>query len=129
MGFTKSVLVVEDNAYTSRIMKMLLEAAGYGVVCTADGQEALDSLDGDEQPCAILLDLSMPILDGWKFRQRQLQVPALASIPVILISAEANLAEHAAALGAVGYFPKPVDWERLLKLVSFLSTALHNKGS
>ncbi|HEY7309196.1 MAG TPA: response regulator [Gemmataceae bacterium] len=114
------ILVVEDDDLTRDALKTLLEAAGYWVTAAAHGQEALDRLSDGEHPSVILLDLSMPVMDGRTFRKQQLQSPLLAPIPVLLLSAEDNLARTAASLGVAGYFPKPIGIEMLLKAIHSL---------
>ena len=69
-------------------LKALLEAAGYRVTCAAHGGEALAYLRQGRPPRAILLDLSMPVMDGWTFRKQQQRVAAWAVIPVVLLSAQ-----------------------------------------
>ena len=113
----KEILVVEDSVATRHAVRDLLEAAGYGVACAANGQEALDYLRQDGHPCLILLDLQMPVMDGWHFCEQQQRTPAWAAIPVVLLSSEGNLSQQAASLGAVDYIQKPVEAERLLGLV------------
>jgi CheY-like chemotaxis protein len=108
------VLVVDDDAIARNSMKALLEAAGYAVSCAADGREALDHLRRVKPPAAILLDLAMPVMTGWQFRCEQQSDPALAFIPVVVLSAEYGLKEIAATLRVAGWFVKPVDVERLL---------------
>jgi CheY-like chemotaxis protein len=113
-GSEGHILLVQDDALTREAMALLLGAAGYAIVCAGNGREALARLGEGERPWLILLDLEMPVMDGWEFRRRQRQVPALAAIPVVLVSAAGDLAGHAAALGAAGYFPKPVEFDDLL---------------
>ncbi len=105
----KPILLVEDDAATRAAMARLLGRAGYRVDCAADGRQALDRLARSEPPAAILLDLSMPVMSGWEFRDRQRRDRRLSHIPVLLLSGEENLPETAASLGVVGYFAKPVD--------------------
>jgi CheY-like chemotaxis protein len=114
MGPRKRLLVVEDCAAARAALTRLLERAGYDVACAADGQEALNQLGQSRTPAAILLDLNMPALSGWEFRERQRRDPQLDHIPVLLLSGEEGLADTAASLGAAGYFPKPVDVDGLL---------------
>ena len=120
MGANKHILVVEDNAAARGALAALLEAAGYAVACAANGREALDHLRGPHRPCLILLDLSMPVMDGWEFRDRQRRSPSLACIPVILVSAEGDLPRLASSLGVAGYFPKPVEADGLLRAIRVL---------
>jgi CheY-like chemotaxis protein len=117
---TNAILLVEDDDLTRDALTTLLEAAGYRVIPAAHGREALDRLRDGETPSLILLDLWMPVMDGRTFRKHQLQSPSLAPIPVLLLSAEDNLARTAASLGAAGYFPKPIGIEMLLKAIHSL---------
>jgi CheY-like chemotaxis protein len=113
-------MVVDDNPDARVAMRKLLEAAGYDVSCAADGQEALSQLRQDGPPGVILLDLTMPGMDGRQFRQHQLQDPDLADIPVVLVSGEEDLPRAAASLGVSAYFPKPVESYGLLRAVHAL---------
>jgi CheY-like chemotaxis protein len=100
---TKNVLLVEDDALTRGAMRMVLEWEGYRVVCAANGQEALDLLRRGERPSLILLDIAMPVLDGRQFRQEQEKDPALADIPVVVVSGAAI----AASVEAAAHVQKP----------------------
>src|SRR5205823_5747425 len=103
------VLVVEDDPTTRDAMKMILEFGGFRVAEAANGREALDQLRSAPPPCLILLDLMMPVMDGRQFREEQRKAPELASIPVVVVSADTDLPDQARTLGAVGYLQKPVD--------------------
>jgi len=109
----RSVLLVEDDAVVRGAMKMVLEWEGYRVTCAANGREALDLLRASEPPSVIMLDLMMPVLDGWEFRQEQKQDPALASIPVVIVSA----AHATAEVEASGHVRKPFQPEDLLRAI------------
>jgi len=111
------ILVVEDDFDVRDMMAVFLEIEGYQVNKAANGREAIDRLKVNGPPCLILLDLMMPIMNGWEFRAAQQQDPVLASIPVIVISADANVGQKAGHLHASGYLKKPVNFEELLKLV------------
>ena len=65
----------------------------------------------------VLLDLNMPIMSGWEFRRRQIEDPAIASIPVVVVSARYSVGRDAAALGITEYLAKPIDFNALLKTV------------
>jgi len=110
------ILVVEDDPDTREAIVLGLETVGYRVVAAADGLEALDLLERGARPCLILLDLMMPIMDGVHFRTEQLARPDVANIPVIVISAFAQLT-RAHWLRAADYLPKPIDFDLLLQLV------------
>ncbi len=109
-----SILVVEDDALTREAMKAVLERDGYGVACAHDGCQALERLANGEPPALILLDLAMAGMDGWEFRREQGRDPALASIPVVVVSATGDAADD---LGADDYLQKPLEFDHLLATV------------
>lgn len=109
-----TVLVVEDDAGIHDMLDVLLEDEGYIVAHAEHGQAALDYLHSNPPPCCILLDLYMPVLDGWQFHSAQLRDPQLANIPVIVMSAVANALEPLAWFRAAGYLKKPFTLEELL---------------
>ncbi len=108
------VLVVDDNPEIRSSLEEVLGEEGYAVVGVADGQEALDYLTANEEPRVILLDLMMPVMDGWQFRAEQKKNPKLANIPVIVISAMADAAQD---IGAERVLSKPLSPEILLRAV------------
>ena len=112
------VLVVEDNPDARETLVLVLQGAGYAAVGAANGQEALHYLRECPPPCLILLDLSMPVMDGWEFRKRQLQNSQWARIPVVVVSALANHAERVAELGPVERLTKPLELGGLLETIS-----------
>jgi CheY-like chemotaxis protein len=113
----RTVLVVDDDVNFREILKQILSLEGYRVTSAATGAEALEVLQGVSSPCVILLDLMMPVMDGSQFRREQARDPALAEIPVVVVSAASNVPQKAAALGAAGYIQKPVDLDNLLSTV------------
>ena len=112
---TRNVLVVEENIDVREAMTAFLEGEGYHVVGAANGREALVQLRTSVIFCVVLLDLGMPVMDGWEFRAQQLGEPAMASIPVVIVSVDGLLAQDEGAPAAV--FPKPVGWGHLLETV------------
>ena len=112
------VLVVEDNGGARDSLVMLLQAEGFDAEGVENGREALRVLRSGYDPCLILLDLMMPIMDGWSFRLEQRHDPQLADIPVAVLTATVNPAREAQRLGAVAAFQKPLDIPRLLELVA-----------
>src|SRR5687767_12098335 len=80
------VLIVEDDDDVREFMELLLTSSGYETMSARDGQEALARMR-ERKPCLVLLDLQMPRMDGWEFRERQLQDVALARVPVVCITA------------------------------------------
>ena len=111
-----TVLVVEDDADIRFSLQILLQDEGYEAVSAANGRQALALLRAMPMlPCLILLDLMMPDMDGWQFRAEQRRDPELASIPIMILSAAADLPMQTAKLGAVGVMQKPVHVEELLE--------------
>jgi CheY-like chemotaxis protein len=110
----KVVLLVEDDPVAREATARLLQAEGYAVVTAEDGRQALDLLHAAAPPDLILLDLMLPGMDGWEFRQRQRVDPALAPVPVVLLSGTDGLGRAAESLAAAGFLEKPVDVAQLL---------------
>jgi CheY-like chemotaxis protein len=115
----ETVLVVDDDHDVRAALVELLETEGYDVVAAANGRVALARLRAGVRPCAIVLDLMMPIMDGWEFRAAQLGDADLRDIPVIILSA-AGLSEEIvrAQLDPLAYVPKPPPTEGLLAAIS-----------
>lgn len=95
----------------------LLERAGFRVATAANGREALDSLRGGPSPSVVLLDLMMPVMNGWEFREQQTRDAELAGIPVVILSADSRAEMKAKTLGVEGWLRKPIDPQRLLELL------------
>ena len=113
------ILVVDDNRSVREALVTLLEGRGFGARGVANGREALETLRGGFDACLILLDMTMPIMDGRKFRAAQQQDPALADIPVVVMAALSDPEEAATQLGAIAGLAKPIaDVEPLVQLVS-----------
>ncbi len=107
------ILVVEDDEDAREAMVSLLQMKGYRAVPAGNGREALDYLDQGPAPDLIILDLWMPVMDGWHFRSEQIKNPRLAHIPVIVVTALSDRAD----VDANEIIIKPVDIERLLTSV------------
>ena len=113
----KFILIVEDDADVAQSVAEVLEISGYGTAIAANGQEALDHLRTNDRPDLILLDMMMPVMDGWQFRQEQRMLPAFASIPVVIVTADGDARRKAASIEAAGYIVKPVTIDGLLDVV------------
>jgi CheY-like chemotaxis protein len=111
------VLLVDDDSPSVEALREMLEYEGLQVVWEQNGRDALSRLRESGKYCVILLDLMMPVLDGYGFRQQQLEDPALASIPVIVITADGKAAEKAKQLGTEVYFRKPISPPDLLRAI------------
>jgi len=114
----KTVMIVEDDDATRDALAALLEDENYRVLQASNGSEALRILNSESAGCRIIcLDLMMPVMNGWDFRQQQRRTSALAHIPVVLMSAGAQLAIASEDLGAAAYVSKPVVIADLLAIV------------
>lgn len=111
----RPILIVEDDADLREMMAQLLVLEGYRAEAVANGRDALEYLRQGDRPDLILLDLMMPVMDGWEFRRRQREDPALAGVPVVVLSALDQT--RAADLGGTAFLKKPLDFDRLLELV------------
>jgi CheY-like chemotaxis protein len=112
------IFIVEDDPDMRESLGEILQDEGYRVVGAANGLEALAHLRQSELPCIILLDLMMPVMSGWEFRDRQREDPRLSRIPVAILTGVRNTASQIAELDAVGYFQKPLDLGALLATVA-----------
>ena len=111
------ILVVDDDANSRAFLARLLQSEGYAAIEARDGEEAL-ALAREWRPCLILLDLMMPGMDGFEFREAQRRSPEIANIPVIVISAIADRAQISRQLGSIPSANKPIDFMVLLGLVA-----------
>jgi CheY-like chemotaxis protein len=111
-----AVLVVEDDPDILDIMCMALRGEGYETLEAASGEAALEVL-AKVRPALILLDLRMPGMSGREFRAEQLKRPALATIPVVLLSADASIDKIAHALQVDEFLRKPISLADLLRIV------------
>jgi CheY-like chemotaxis protein len=120
--FKGSVMVVEDDFAIRETLRELLEEEGYRVTQAANGAEALARLRTGT-PKLILLDLMMPVMDGWEFRSAIQDDPRLAKIPVIVISADHGLESKVARMQVQGYLTKPFELDQLLQTVERYAVA------
>jgi CheY-like chemotaxis protein len=108
------ILVVDDDDAILESLGGLLESEGYGVETAHNGREALDKLAQMEPPQLILLDLKMPVMDGWQFLSEHLQDSASAKVPIVLLS---GLPFIPNAPGVSDFLSKPIKPSRLLDCV------------
>jgi len=114
---TSLVLIVDDDFDLRDTLSDVLQDAGFAVASAGDGIEALDYLRTGERPAVILLDWMMPRCNGSQFRSEQLADPAIAAIPVVLLTADTRREEKMAELGVETYLAKPCDRETLLAAI------------
>jgi CheY-like chemotaxis protein len=117
-GSAGDVLIVEDDPDVRDVLCEVLRDEGYGVVGAANGLEALQRLRSGAPPCLILLDLMMPVMNGWEFRAEQQRDAALREIPVVILSGNGNMERDAGELGAAVYLSKPMNLDTLLAIVA-----------
>jgi CheY-like chemotaxis protein len=115
-GSPRRLLLVEDDEATRRPLAEALQGDGFEVAVAVDGREGLQLLRAGPLPSAILLDVMMPVMDGWDFRHAQLNDPGLRDIPVLLISASGfSLETIRLQFGDVELFRKPINYVALLQ--------------
>jgi len=109
------VLVVDDDPDIRDSLREVLEDEGYKVSCVGNGREALDHLKkSSPRPCVILLDLMMPVMDGWQFRKEQKQDVSIADIPLVVITATGK---RPVLVDAAELVMKPLDLSRLFEAI------------
>ena len=111
-----SVLIVEDDRDTREMLGRFLELEGFDVQTAANGELALKVLQDEGRPSVIILDLMMPVMNGWQFRVAQQSDPNLSEIPVVVVTA-AGVRDDIPAISADGWLSKPVDFDRLLATI------------
>ena len=119
---SKPILLVEDNELNRDMLVRRLTRAGLEVITAGDGQQALD-LMASEQPRVVLMDMNLPVLDGWTACQRARQDDAIKDIPIIALTAHAMQSDRLKAMeaGCDDYATKPVDFPDLLAKIEKIS--------
>jgi len=110
-----NILVVEDNDDVREMMAVTLELEGHGVATAINGRDALNKLHAGTKPCLILLDLMMPVMNGWEFQHELEHDPELRDVPVVVVSAATS--EMMKRTHAAAFLPKPIDMDQLLDVV------------
>ncbi len=119
MNTQHRVLVVDDDPDIRETLVEVLQESGFEAVGASDGVEALQQLrDPEDRWCVVLLDLMMPNMDGRAFRAEQLRDPQLSPIPVVVVSATADLESTSEELQVAAHVTKPVALTDLVQLVS-----------
>ena len=118
------ILLVEDNEMNRDMLSRRLARRGHEVVVGEDGQKGVDMAES-ESPDIILMDMSLPVIDGWEATRRIKAAPETASIPVIALTAHAMASDREKALeaGCDDYDTKPVELDRLLGKIDALLNA------
>jgi CheY-like chemotaxis protein len=119
-----SILVIEDDPSIMDNLQQILRIEGYQVHVAGNGQEALKVLvDIKAPPQLILLDLMMPVMNGFEFRSEQLKDPRFAPVPVVVMSARVGADKDSAEMKVSGLLTKPFEIERLLSVVAHFCAA------
>ncbi|MFZ5470685.1 MAG: response regulator [Myxococcota bacterium] len=108
------ILIVEDSEESRELLADLLTSRGYGVRTAPNGQVALEQMRQSEAPQLVLLDLTMPVMNGWQLYAAMREDPRLKEVPVVIISAADSLV---VPKGCQGVIPKPIEVELLLAIV------------
>jgi two-component system cell cycle response regulator DivK len=122
---SSTVLLVEDNEINREMLTRRLTRAGLTVITAADGAAALDAMR-EAQPGVVLMDMTLPVMDGWEATQRAKAESDIAHIPIIALTAHAMAADKERAMnaGCSEYETKPIDFPSLLaKIYQFLEAA------
>ncbi|MBM68681.1 MAG: two-component system response regulator [Haliea sp.] len=124
MAEQATILLVEDNAINCEMLARRLTRAGFRVVTAADGEQAL-RLMASEAPALVLMDMNLPVLDGWSACRAARQDPRLKGIPIIALTAHAMETDRQSALaaGCDDYATKPIDFPGLLAKIQRLLPA------
>jgi len=117
----KTILIVDDSEIAREGLAAVLEREGAKPVQAANGMEALAYLEAAQAPPhLILLDMLLPIMDGWQFMEKRRSTPRLASIPVVMVTALGAASwKWASSLGAVGLIRKPIEVEQLVRTIKY----------
>ena len=120
------ILLVEDNEMNRDMLSRRLERRGYRVAIALDGEQGV-SMAGSEAPDLVLMDMSLPVLDGWEAARRLKAAPETRSIPIIALTAHAMVGDREKAIesGCDDYDTKPVEFQRLLEKIE----AILGKGT
>ncbi|MFO7599904.1 MAG: response regulator [Candidatus Desulfacyla sp.] len=115
---TKKILIVEDNEQNLYLTTFLMEKQGYDVVQARNGQEGLDAAAA-ERPDLILLDIQLPVMDGYEVAGRLKQAQETQSIPIVAVTSYAMAGDREAVLaaGCEGYIEKPIDPDSFVEQV------------
>jgi CheY-like chemotaxis protein len=106
---SRSILIVEDDHDIRDAISEFLAESGFEVQAAENGLKGLEILRAGFRPGIILLDLMMPVMDGFAFREEQNKDPQLSHIPVVVMSADGNISQKQGRLGAAEYLKKPLD--------------------
>jgi CheY-like chemotaxis protein len=116
IGSSLPILVIDDDQAMRDMLETVLLDEGYSVILARNGKEGLE-LAARQRPALVLLDLMMPVMDGWQFLEAIKQMPEFANLPVLLLSASRQLASTARQNPVKAYIPKPFELVKLLDYI------------
>lgn len=114
------ILLVDNDADFCEVIAEILRDDGHSVTCAENGSSAFERLRGDPTPDVILLNLVMPVMNGWAFLSELRQDARWSGIPVVLLSGVGNVGAEADALGVAGYITKPIEVKNLKECIARL---------
>ncbi len=117
------ILVVDDDPDIRELLELVLAMRGYDVLSARDGADALEKLESGPRPALVLLDLMLPHVDGYQVVRAMKSNPALAPIPVVIVSGDQAARDKARKGGADACLLKPVELEELVRVVRDLVPA------
>ena len=124
------ILIVEDSEDFRTMVGRLYEAEGYAVEVATDGADALKKLHArPDLPALILVDIMMPVMDGFGFCKEVSRDPTLANIPILVMSADSRVEEKAKATAAQGCIAKPVDLDTLIAVAEKYAVTGESRSS
>jgi len=115
MSAAKRILIVEDDIDIQETFAEILISEGYEVVTASNGREGLKQLEQSSEFHLVILDLMMPVLDGFGFRAEQLKNSEWAKIPVLVLSADGHIHKKLEGMPGIAYLKKPPDLDALLE--------------
>ena len=111
-------MIIEDDPDIRAALADVIAEDGHDTITAANGREALEQLRSTHvPPCVIVLDLMMPVMDGWQFAAGLREIETMSAVPIVIVSAGDDIEGEARAIGARGHLRKPVDLEILLATV------------
>ena len=116
MGASLPILVVDDDQAMRKMLETVLLDEGYSVLLARNGKEGLE-IAAQQRPALVLLDLMMPVMDGWQFLDAIKQRPEFDGLPVLLLSASRQLVSTARDNPVKGFLPKPFELAKLLAYI------------
>jgi DNA-binding response OmpR family regulator len=115
------ILIVDDDPAIRDVVSDILEMSDYCVKTACNGAEALDHIR-DDRPAAVLLDLMMPVMDGWEFLREYKDWASAAHVPVVIMSAAQDASHAVDELGAQAFLAKPFEIETILAIIGRVAT-------